>query len=106
MQWELIQKTEIDSWNRKLQDTNATLFQYPYYLTGEYSSLFYKSIFIKYVDKGKDLAFAAIIEIGISPFKVGIIDDGPVILRKDFDLHVMLENLKKFAQKKVTCICK
>lgn len=100
MQWELIKKTEIDSWNKKLQHTNATLFQYPYYLTGEYSSLFYKSIFIKYVDEGKELAFAAIIEIGIFPFRVGVIDDGPIILQEEFDLEILLEDLKKFAQKK------
>ncbi len=100
MQWEIIKKTEIDSWNEKLKHTNATLFQYPYYLTGEYSSLFYKSIFIKYVDEGKELAFAAIIEIGISPFRVGVIDDGPIMLHKDSNLQIMLEDLKKFAQKK------
>jgi hypothetical protein len=100
MHWEIIKKTEIDSWNKKLKQTNATLFQYPYYLTGEYSSLFYKSIFIKYVDEEKELAFAAIIEIGVSPFKVGIIDDGPILLQNDFDLQIMLEELRKFSHKK------
>ncbi len=100
MHWEVIKKTDIDSWNEKLKQTNATLYQYPYYLTGEYDSLFYDTLFIKYVSTDKELAFAAIIEIGIFPFKTGIIDDGPIILDENFDLQVMLENLKKFAQQK------
>ena len=100
MHWEIIKKIVIDSWNEKLKRTNATLYQYPYYLTGEYDSLFYNTLFIKYVSAGKELAFAAIIEIGIFSFKSCIIDDGPIILDENFDLQVMLENLKKFAQKK------
>jgi len=100
MHWEIIKKAELDSWNEKLKQTSATLFQYPYYLTGEYSSLFYKSTFIKYVEKGKEFAFAAIIEIGIFPFKVGVIDDGPIVLHKNFDLQTMLEDLKKFSRKR------
>jgi hypothetical protein len=100
MHWEIIKKKEIDSWNEKLKQTNATLFQYPYYLTGEYSSLFYKSLFIKYVDdNGTELAFAAIIEIGVFPFKVGVIDDGPIVLQESFDLQIMLEDLKQFSKK-------
>lgn len=99
MHWQKIQKTEIDSWNKKLKQTNTSLCQYPYYLTGEYSSLFYKSVFIKYVNKDAVLAYAAIIEIGISPFKVGIIDDGPILLQDDFDLKTMLEDLISFSKK-------
>ena len=49
---------------------------------GKYNSLLYNRFFIKYVDDNKELAFAAIIEFGIFPFKTVIIDDGPVILEK------------------------
>lgn len=101
MHWEIIRNPEIDSWNEKLKQTNATSFQYPYYLTGEYSSIFYNSVFIKYTDGNKELAFAGITEIGVFPFKVGVIDDGPVILREGFDLQMMLEKLKKFSRKKL-----
>ena len=101
MHWEIIKKTEIDNWNKKLKQTNASLYQYPYYLTGEYSSLFYRTLFIKYVDEEKVFAFAAIIEIGTFPFKVGIIDDGPILLEENFDLCAMLEDLKKFSQQKL-----
>lgn len=101
MHWEVIKKTEIDSWNEKLKQTNATLYQYPYCLTGEYDSLFYSTIYLKYVSADKELAYAAIIEIGIFPFKTAIIDDGPIILQGDFDLKLMLENLKEFSRKKL-----
>ena len=55
---------------------------------------------LKYVDDNKELAFAAIIEFGIFPFKSLIIDDGPVILENDIDLKVMLADLIKFFKKK------
>ncbi len=100
MHWEIIKKAEIESWNEKLKQTDASSFQYPYYLTGEYSSSFYNSLFIRYMHGDKELAYAGIVEIGIFPFKVGVIDDGPVILEENFDLQMMLENLKKFSEKK------
>ena len=101
MHWEIVKKNEIDCWNEKLKQTHATLYQYPYYLTGEYSSLFYNTLFIKYVSAEKEFAFAAIIEIGIFPFKTAIIDDGPIILDNTIDLKEMLESLKRFSRKKL-----
>ena len=100
MHWEVIKKAEIEFWNEKLKQTTATLYQYPYYLTGKYDSLLYNRFFIKYVEHGKELAFAAIIEFGISPFKAVIIDDGPVILDNGFDSQTMLYDLIKFFKKK------
>ena len=100
MHWEVIKKAEIELWNEKLKQTTATLYQYPYYLTGKYDSFLYDRFFIKYAEHDKELAFAAIIEFGVYPFKAVIIDDGPVILDKDFDLQIMLNDLINFFKKK------
>lgn len=100
MHWEVIKKTEIELWNEKLKQTNATSFQYPYYLSGKYNSLLYNRFFIKYITTEKDLAFAAVIQFGVFPYKAVIIDDGPVILEANFELEVMLDELINFFKKK------
>ena len=100
MHWEIIKKAEIELWNEKLKQTTATLFQYPFYLSGKYDSLLYQRFFIKYIKNDKEFAFAAVIEFGIFPFKTAIIDDGPVVLEKDIDLQLMLDDLLKFFNKK------
>ena len=100
MHWEIIKKKEIESWNEKLKQTTATLFQYPYYLSGKYDSALFDRLFIKYINNNKELAFAAIIEFGIFPFKTVIIDEGPVILDEEIDPRIMLDDLIKFLKKK------
>lgn len=100
MHWEIIKKTEIEAWNEKLKQTSAALYQYPYYLMGKYNSLLYRRFFLKYITEDKELAFAALIEFGIFPFKTVIIDDGPIILEQNTDLKKMLDSLIKFLKKK------
>jgi hypothetical protein len=99
MHWEIIKKSEIELWNEKLKQTNATLFQYPYYLIGKYNSALYKRFFLKYVQDDKEYAFAAVIKFGAFPFKAAIIDDGPVILQTGYDLKIMLDALINFLKK-------
>ncbi|MEP6466843.1 MAG: GNAT family N-acetyltransferase, partial [Parafilimonas sp.] len=52
-----------------------------------------------YVEGNKELAYAAIIEIGISPLKAGVIDGGPVFFSDDADVKNIIESLKEFARK-------
>lgn len=100
MPWQIITKREIPNWNEKLKATDAAFYQYPYYVSGEYDSVFANAAFIKYAEDGNDIAFAAIIEIGFYPFKIGVIDSGPVLLVHDIDLHKMMQELKVFAHTK------
>lgn len=100
MRWEIIKKNSVESWNERLKQTAASLYQYPYYLSGKYDSLLYDKFFIKYVQNDKELAFAAVIEFGIFPFKTVIIDEGPVVLDNGLNLQIMLDDLIKFLQRK------
>jgi hypothetical protein len=100
MPWKAIPKTEVNAWNEKLKATDALFYQYPYYVSSEYNSSFSRAVFIKYIRDEQEIAFTAIIEIGFFPFKVGIIEDGPVLLQKNADLKSLIDDLKKFAHTK------
>jgi hypothetical protein len=97
MSWKIISKTERDSWNEKLKLTDAVFYQYPYFITGEYASVFSGCVLIKYVEHDEEMAYAAIVEIGLSPFKFAIIECGPVILRGNADREMIFRSLKEFA---------
>ena len=99
MAWEIIKKQEVNEWNEKLKETEASFYQYPYFTDAEYSSIFSKPIFLKYIQNEIIVAYTVIIEIGLFPFKIGIIECGPIIFRDDCDAKVILEGLKEFATK-------
>ena len=98
MSWKKIPTKETENWNEKLKTTNAAFYQYPYYVSGEYDSFLSKAVFIEYRKEDTIMAYAAIIEIGLPPFKIGVIDNGPVILDDTIDLYKAIQDLKKFAQ--------
>ena len=99
MPWHIIKQSSADIWNEKLKGSNAVYTQYPYYVSAEYSSIFSRAVCIEFTENNKQLAFAAIIEIGIRPFKFGVIDGGPTILQPGVDPSKLLEELKIFAKK-------
>ncbi|MBS1746874.1 MAG: hypothetical protein JST21_11950 [Bacteroidetes bacterium] len=100
MNWKEIPKSEIPGWNEKLKATDAVFYQYPYYVASEYNSPLAKSLFIQYVEAERVVAYAAIIEIGWWFFKVGIIDNGPIVFVADADLKAVINDLKAFAKKR------
>ncbi len=99
MSWVPISKRETVLWNEKLKNVDAVFNQFPYYIANEYNSFLSKSRFIKYVHQDQDVAYAAIIEIGLYPAKMGIIEGGPVLLTTEADVGAIINNLKKFATK-------
>ncbi|HXS38521.1 MAG TPA: hypothetical protein VN721_17590 [Flavipsychrobacter sp.] len=99
MSWTLIQSSEIDNWNEKLKQTQASFYQYPYYASALYHTAFSKCRFLKYIEGDKEVAFCTVIEINFYLFKVGIIDGGPVPLMQT-DMSELLEGIKTFAKKR------
>ncbi|MFT4153096.1 hypothetical protein [Parafilimonas sp.] len=99
MSWTPISKNEAISWNEKLKNVTAVFNQFPYYTSNEYNSFLSGTRFIKYVANGQDIAYAAIIEIGISPLKIGIIEGGPVLLATGIDMQPLISSLKNFSVK-------
>lgn len=100
MSWQTIKHTDIDSWNKKLQQTKAPYYQYPYYTAAVYSSLFSKPVAIQYTVNNEVQAFASVIEFGLFPFKVAILDGGPVLLNDQVNFAEVLEALKLFGKKR------
>ncbi|MGI8950698.1 MAG: hypothetical protein ACR2FN_03830 [Chitinophagaceae bacterium] len=97
MPWKILKKNEVDNWNEELKKTNAPFYQYPYFTSAEYNSLFSNVNYFKYEVDDKDLAFCAIIEIGIYPLKIGVVDGGPVFLDNNIDIPALIEDLKTLA---------
>ena len=100
MPWKPIPKNEVITWNEKLKATDALFYQFPYYVSSEYNSSFSKALYIKYIHNEREIAFAAVIEIGFFPFKVAIIEDGPVLLQEVDGLQPLIDDLKKFVRDK------
>lgn len=100
MPWQIIKQSKADIWNEKLKSTDAEFCQYPYYISSEYTSIFSRPVFLNYVEDNSELAYAAIIEIGITPFKFGVVDCAPVLLRENVNLKSLLDGLLQFARQK------
>jgi hypothetical protein len=100
MPWNKIPKKDISAWNEKLKQTDALFCQFPYYVASEYRSLLSKAVFINHTHENQETAFAAIIEIGFYPFKVGIIESGPVLLQNNVNTEQIIEDLKEYARSK------
>ncbi len=100
MSWKIINPADIDSWNEKLQQTKAPYYQYPYYALAVYSSAFSKPLAIQYVKENEVLAFASIIEFGVFPFKVAVVDGGPVLLNEAVSFREVMDALQLFGRKK------
>ncbi len=95
-----IRKNEIGEWNEKLKLTDASFFQYPYYASGYKHFFLSKAVHLKFSDSaGQEHAFCTILQIGIWPFKIGLIIRGPVILNNNISASHILESLKLFAKK-------
>lgn len=100
MIWEEIEKREIDDWNEKLKNTNASFFQYPYYAAGYRHFLFSKAIFLQLKDGDKSLGYCCILRIGFFLLRFGLIIRGPVFFNNDFEKAIAINELKKYATKK------
>lgn len=99
MAWQKILPTDYDATNEALKQTNASFFQYPYYAEGYKYILKSKSVYLKYAINGNIVAYCTIMEIGIWPFKVGLIIRGPVFVDLPDNLIPLFDGLKSYAKK-------
>ncbi len=97
MPWQRINKADLNEWNEKLKQTDATFYQYPYFVDTEYASVFSKPIFLTYKENNDVVAYVAIVVIGFSFLKFGIVEEGPIILNKNINPEILLTELKNFA---------
>lgn len=99
MAWYKIIPSEYTSLNDTLKATNASFFQYPYYAEGYKYILNSKSVYLKYIINEKTIAYCTIMEIGIWPFKVGLIIRGPVFFNLENNLVEIFTGLQEYAKK-------
>lgn len=99
MAWQKIHSNEYYLTNEALKQTNASFFQYPYYAEGYKYILKSKSLYLKYEINGNVVAYCTIMEIGIWPFKVGLIIRGPVFIDLPDNLTPFFDGLKSYAKK-------
>lgn len=73
---------EAQSWNIKLQETNASYFQYPYYGEG-HEGLPYSSVsYYELNESERCIGFATILDVNFGPLKIGLVTRGPVIFEE------------------------
>ncbi|MBP9213728.1 MAG: GNAT family N-acetyltransferase [Chitinophagaceae bacterium] len=98
MAWKKILRNEYFEMNEALKQTNASFFQYPYYAEGYKYILRSKSIYLKYTISNSVAAYCTIMEIGIWPFKVGLIIRGPVLIDYNINLNELFNGLQQYAK--------
>lgn len=99
MAWQKIHPTEYFETNEALKQTDASFFQYPYYAEGYKYILRSKSVYLKYVLNNSTAAYCTIMEVGLFPFKVGLIIRGPVIVNFNINLDDLFRGLQQYAKK-------
>ena len=77
MTWKEIDHSKLADWNKILSKTDAHLFQYPMW-NEPFRKMFFKPMYLVLDERIK--LFVAILSIGISPFKIGLIQRGPVVI--------------------------
>ncbi len=99
LSWSKILQPDLASFDKLLKKTNASFFQYPYYAEGYKYIFLSRPSYFKYIVNDEICAFCTIMEIGIWPFKAGLIIRGPVIIDKTIYIDDVLNSLKALAKK-------
>jgi lipid II:glycine glycyltransferase (peptidoglycan interpeptide bridge formation enzyme) len=84
-------------WNEKLLQTDASFFQYPYFIESYKEMPFSSTKYFLIKKNEEDLAFVSVIEVGFAFFKIGLIVRGPVLLGKENSKNDVIEGLKLIA---------
>lgn len=99
MAWQKILPTEYFEINEALKQTDASFFQYPYYAEGYKFILRSKSVYLKYILNNTIAAYCTIMEVGIYPFKVGLIIRGPILVNFNINVDELFTGLQQYAKK-------
>lgn len=79
LRWRRIAALDVDEWNRRLQATDASLFQYPYWN----EPLRYLHLVPRYLELGNDergVAYTCLLTLGVPGARIGLVQRGPVAL--------------------------
>lgn len=79
MKWSEIPKGEIDNWNRRLLDTNASYRQYPYW-NEPYRKQHFVPQYLLYGPANSPEFYACVVSVGLPGLRIGLVQSGPVSL--------------------------
>ena len=95
MTWKKIDRSELAEWNKRLSRTDAHLFQYPMW-NEPFGKMFFRSLYLLQEKNNLAKSYLAILSLGFGPFKIGLIQRGPILIsEKTLDSEDLLK-LKKF----------
>jgi len=84
--WTEIPKDQVDSWNRKLLETEASYRQYPYW-NEPYAISRFSPRYLVYGAQENPSAYVCVVTLGVGRLKLGLVQCGPVSLdsRREMD---------------------
>lgn len=76
-QWTEIPQLEVASWNQRLLETDAPLFQYPYW-NESFRGMYFSPRYLFYGSQEQIVAYVCILALGIRGLRIGLVQRGPV----------------------------
>lgn len=77
--WTTIPQQELASWNQRLLQTDASLYQYPYW-NEPFRRMYFSPQYLVYRSQNEPNAYVCILTIGLPRLKIGLVHRGPVSL--------------------------
>jgi len=97
--WREVPRSDLKDWSVILESTSCSYRQFPYWVN-TYEAQNYKPRFFYCGGKESPIAFVAIIEVGVYPFRFGLIDRGPYFFSPDYvDISSCLLSLISLCEK-------
>jgi lipid II:glycine glycyltransferase (peptidoglycan interpeptide bridge formation enzyme) len=77
--WQTIPRDELAGWNERLLETDASLFQYPYW-NEPLRKMHFSPRYLTCSRDGRPVAYACVLTLGIGRLRIGLLQRGPVSL--------------------------
>lgn len=98
--WVEIQREEVNSWNVRLLETDASYRQYPYW-NEPYRKQFATPQYLVYGSAQNPEAYVCIVSLGIGRLRIGLVQYGPVFLTREVNARIdLVGSLIEWATKK------
>jgi lipid II:glycine glycyltransferase (peptidoglycan interpeptide bridge formation enzyme) len=99
-EWSVIAYDQVDDWNRRLLQTPASYYQYPYW-NEPFRQMWFRPVYLVYGPADAPSAYACLLSFGIPGFRIALLRRGPVILRCEEQPHLqMFASLARWLRKR------
>jgi hypothetical protein len=77
--WSEVAQERLIEWDRRLQDTSASIYQYPFW-NEPFRRLYFEPKYLTYHFDNREIGFVCILTIGFLGIRIGLVRYGPVCL--------------------------